>query len=240
MWNIWLWFVSAGWIYCMTVMSVILTVQLIIHWKEWNITRKLGAFTVLVLTFHVWEEWIIPGGFHYYYNISSAAELRDLYPMNELTDMITNFGGAIIWFILVQINKYERKMSFAILLFSYAEVAIHILGATSSQSILIEHGIYSGFYGPGLITALVCWLPLGIAYTVYFVKTRIKWKEILGGVITLVALSILLITIPETLLKSEDTPYVFENAGWYEQWTDETGELIDYTQINNLSGENNE
>ena len=221
----WLWFVESGWLYCMLIMSIILTVQLIVHWKDWPTLSKLGAFTVIVLTFHVWEEWTIPGGFHYYYNISSAAELRDRYPMNELTDMITNFGGALLWFILVQTGKYGRKMSFAVMLFSYAEVVIHLLGAASSQSLLLEQGVYSGFYGPGMITALVCWLPLGIAYTVYFVKTGIKKQDVIGGIAILIVLSTLLITLPENLLKSENTPYVFDNAGWYEQWTDETGEI---------------
>ena len=112
----WLWFVEKGWLYCMLIMGVVLTVQLIIHWKDWTFLRKMGAFTVIVLVFHVMEEWVMPGGFHYYYNISSDAILRDRYPMNELTDMITNFGGALIWFILVQTDKYERKMSFAVML----------------------------------------------------------------------------------------------------------------------------
>ena len=222
----WLWFVEKGWLYCMLIMGIILTVQLIVHWKDCNILRKLAAFTVIVLVFHVWEEWVIPGGFHYYYNLSSDAILRDRYPMNELTDMITNFGGALIWFILVQTNKYERKMSFAVMLFGYAEVIIHLLGATSSRTMLLENGIYSPFYGPGMLTALICWLPLAISYTVYFVKTHVKKWDVIGGVTVLVVLSMLLITMPESLLKNEDTPYVYDNAGWYEQWIDDSGEII--------------
>ena len=77
--------------------------------------------------------------------------------MNELTDMITNFGGAVLWFILVQTNKYERKMSFAVMLFGYAELAIHVLGASASRTLLLESGVYSPFYGPGLLTSIVCW-----------------------------------------------------------------------------------
>lgn len=30
----WLWFVESGWLYCMLIMSIILTVQLIVHWKD--------------------------------------------------------------------------------------------------------------------------------------------------------------------------------------------------------------
>ncbi len=221
----WYWFVKTGWLYVMLIMGVVLTVQLIVKRKEWSILRKLGAFTVIVLVFHVWEEWVIPGGFHYFYNISSEAILRDRYPMNELTDMITNFGGALIWFVLVQTDKYERKMSFGVMLFSFAEVVIHLLGATSSRALLLENGVYSPFYTPGLFTALVCWLPLGIAYIVYFAKTHIKKSDVFGGVIILAVLSVLLIIMPESLLKSEDTPYVYDNAGWYEQYIDENGAI---------------
>lgn len=226
----WLWFVEKGWLYCMLIMGVVLTVQLIIHWKDWTFLRKMGAFTVIVLVFHVMEEWVMPGSFHYYYNISSDAILRDRYPMNELTDMITNFGGALIWFILVQTDKYERKMSFAVMLFGYAEVAIHVLGASSSRTLLLESGVYSPFYGPGMLTALVCWLPLAVVYTAYFVKTRVKLRDVIGGGVILVVLSILLITMPESLLKNENTPYVFDNAGWYEQYIDESGAIINRSQ----------
>lgn len=226
----WYWFVETGWLYCMLVMGIILTIQLIVKWNDWNVLRKLGAFTVIVLVFHVWEEWVIPGGFHYYYNIASDAALRDRYPMNELTDMITNLGGALIWFVLVQTDKFERKMSFAIMMFSFAEVAIHLLGAASSRSLLLDYGIYSPYYTPGMLTALVCWLPLGITYVVYFVNTRINKWDVIGGVVILATLSMLLITLPEGLLKSEDNPYVFENAGWYEQYINDNGAIMKQNQ----------
>ena len=113
------------------------------------------------------------------------------------------------------------------MLFSFAEVAIHLLGAASSRALLLESGAYSPFYTPGMLTALVCWLPLGISYIVYFVKTHIKKWDVIGGVAILAVLSVLLITAPESLLKSEDTPYVYDNAGWYEQYIDDSGAIID-------------
>ena len=221
------WFFEWGWLYLMIIMSVILTVQLICHWKEWDTVRKLGAFTVIVLTFHVWEEWVIPGGFHYYYNIASEPELRDRYPMNLITDMITNFGGAVLWFILVEGNKYGRKMSFAVMVFSFAEAAIHLLGAASSRQMILDAGQYPPMYGPGMVTALVCWLPLGIACIVYFVKTGLHWKDAVSGILILICLSVLLIRIPESLLKDKNTSWRYANAGWYEQFIDDTGEIID-------------
>lgn len=61
----------------------------------------------------------------------------------------------------------------------------------------------------------------------YFVKTHIKKWDVIGGVAILAVLSVLLITAPESLLKSEDTPYVYDNAGWYEQYIDDSGAIID-------------
>ncbi|MGM9683425.1 MAG: hypothetical protein ACI3XQ_07490, partial [Eubacteriales bacterium] len=127
---------------------------------------------------------------------------------------------------LVQTNKYERKMSFAVMLFGYAELVIHMMGASASRTLLFESGLYSPFYGPGLLTAIICWFPLDIAYTVYFVKMKVKTRDVIGGVETLVVLSVLLIGMPESIWKSEDTPYVFDNAGWYERFIDENGAII--------------
>ncbi len=222
----WLWFVEWGWLYCMIIMSVVLVVQLIARWREWSALRKFSAFAVIVLTFHVWEEWVIPGGFHYIYNIGSDAILRDRYPMSELTDMITNFGGAIIWFALAEADRYGRKMHFGVTVFSYFEVVVHFLLAYQSMTAFAAEGIYTGFYAPGLVTALVCWLPLGIASTVWFVRNGIHWKDVVGGLAILALLTICLVNAPESLLKREDNPYSFDNAGWYERYVDAEGGIV--------------
>lgn len=224
--DVWYWFVEWGWLYVMLIMSIIGTVQLIANWKSWGALRKFGMFAVIVLTFHVWEEWVIPGGFHWIYNVSSDAALRNRYPMSELTDMITNFGGAIIWFVLAELDKYGRKMHFAVTVFSYFELAVHLFLAYNSMTTFYAEGIYTGFYAPGLVTAITCWLPLGIAGSVWFVKNGIGWKDVVGGLVILAVLTVCLVQLPENTLKNEDNPYAFDNAGWYEQYTDPDGSII--------------
>lgn len=199
-------------------MSIILTVQMIVHWNEWDVLRKLGAFTVIVLTFHVWEEWVIPGGFHYIYNIASNPSLRGRYPMSKITDMITNFGGAVLWFVLVQTRKYGRKMSFAVMIFSYFEFVIHLYLAHHSMNIFAAMEIHTGFYAPGLVTAICCWLPLAIAYTVWFVKNKVKLSDVIGGIAILIVFSVLLVNMPENLLKSTNNPYGWTDHGFYERY----------------------
>ncbi len=221
----WYWFVEWGWLYVMLVMSIILIVQLIIHWKSWSNLRKFGAFVVIVLTLHVWEEWVIPGGFHYIYNINSEALLRNRYPMNELTDMLTNFMGGLLWFILTETNTYGRKMHVCVTLFSYFEVFVHFLLAYQSMTYFYNIGIYTGFYAPGLITALLCWLPLGISGTVWLIKNKMTIKDLIGGIIILALCTIFMVNMPEKIFKSQHNPYIFDNAGWYEQYTTRNGEI---------------
>jgi hypothetical protein len=223
MFEVWRWFVGWGWLYAMVAMSVTLVVQMVVakaRGRGWGALRVLGALTVVVLTLHVWEEWVIPGGFHYIYNAGSDALLRDRYPMNEVTDMITNLGGALVWLVLVELDRYGRKMGFAVMLFGYFEFAVHNLLAYESMTMLYEAGVYSGFYAPGLFTAVACWLPLSAAHTAWFAKNGVGWKDAVGGVVILVVLSQLLVTAPENLIKSEDNPYAFPNAGWYERFID--------------------
>lgn len=215
MWNLWLWFVRWGWLYCMILMSCILIVQLITQWSKWDILTKLGAFTVIVLTLHVWEEWVIPGGFHIIYNLHSAYPSR--YPMSELTDMITNFGGGLLWFILTESKKFGRGMSLAVMLFSFFEFAIHNFLAIQSQAVFAAKDQFA-FYAPGLVTAALCWLPLGLAYVVYFVKNPPSWKDWLRGIIILVVFSQLFVSLPERLIKSQNNPYSFPNAGYYQKF----------------------
>ena len=41
----WLWFVEKGWLYCMLIMGVVLTVQLIIHWKDFFGRNSSGSLS---------------------------------------------------------------------------------------------------------------------------------------------------------------------------------------------------
>jgi hypothetical protein len=215
MWAFWLWFVRWGWLYCMIVMSCILTVQLVTQWSRWDTLTKLGAFTVIVLTLHVWEEWVIPGGFHIIYNIHSP--WPDRYPMNELTDMITNFGGGLLWFTLTECKHFNSGMGLAVMLFSFFEFAIHNFLAIQSQIIFAAKG-QMGFYAPGLVTAVFCWLPLGLAFVIYFYYHHPKWKAWLKGIVILIVASELLVKMPEGLIKQPHNPYSFPNAGYYQKF----------------------
>ncbi len=219
--NFWYWFVGTGWLYVMAGVGIFLTVWLARKWKKLDWCNRLGALAIIVLVFHVFEEWVFPGGFHYIYNEDSIAPER--YPMNQLTDMITNFAGAIVGVIVLFVWGLNTGAGLAISLFSLFEAVIHIVLASKSLSAYSAMG-QTAFYAPGLNTAFFGFLPLAIAYLLYFIfhKPKPNLKQWIGGILSLVLLSFLLVNLPEMLLKSEDSPYAFPTHGYYDAYINGT------------------
>jgi len=211
------WFIARGWLYAMIAIGVLMTVLLVKNWKKWDWLNRLGTIAVIVLVFHVWEEWVIPGGFHWIYNLGSA--FPDRYPMSQLTDMITNFGGAILGVVVLLVWGFRTESGIAIGAFSLFEFIVHMFLANKSITEFASAG-QTAFYAPGLVTASLGFLPVAIGYLVYFIKhkPRPKLRQWIGGVAALVGLSLLFVQLPEAILKDENSPYVFEDHGYYEQF----------------------
>lgn len=223
--NFWYWFVSTGWLYLMIGIGIFLSFWLAFHWKKYSWTNRLGSLAIIVLCFHVMEEWVLPGGFHFIYNLNADNPLLSSsnYPMNQVTDMITNLGGAIIGMVVLFVWGLNDGAGIAIGIFSLFEAVIHVYLASKSLSAFGPYG-QTAFYAPGLNTALFMFLPLFFAYVIHFSfrKKKPSWKAWVGGIASLGILSFLLVNLPEMLLKSEDSPYIFTNHGYYEQFIDGT------------------
>lgn len=219
------WFVGEGWLYLMMGIGIFVAVWLGIHWKRYSWTNRLGALAIIVLCFHVLEEWVLPGGFHFIYNLNAENPLQSSgnYPMSQLTDMITNLGAAVIGVVVLLIWGLNDGAGIAIGIFSLFEAIIHLVLAGKSLTAFGAYG-QSSFYAPGLNTALFMFLPLFFAYVVHFSfrKKKPSWKAWLGALISLASLSFLLVNLPEMLLKSENSPFAFENHGYYEQFINGT------------------
>ena len=215
----WYWFAGTGWLYLMVGIGIFLSIWLAVHWKKYDWCNRLGTIAIIVLCFHVWEEWVMPGGFHYIYNEASPEALRGQYPMNQLTDMITNLGGAIVGMVVLFVWGLNTGAGIAISLFSLFEAVIHLVLAGKSLNAFADVG-QTAFYAPGLNTALFMFLPLAITYLLYFIfhTPKPNWKQWLGGLLSLVVLSFLLVNLPEMLLKNENSPYAFPTHGYYDQF----------------------
>lgn len=177
----------------------------------------MGSLALIVLVFHVWEEWVLPGGFHYIYNLGSA--FPDRYPMSQLTDMITNFGGALLGLVVLLVWGFRTEASIAIGIFSLFEAVVHTIPAGKSLAVFGPAG-QRLFYAPGLVTVCLGFLPVGVGQLLTVIRSRPRpsARQWILGIAALVVLSLALVQLPEALLKDDRSPYPFENHGYYTQF----------------------
>lgn len=210
------------WLYVMTAIGAYLSWLIYKNRKNWSTLNILCTLAVVVLVLHVIEEWVLPGGLHYSYNIDHGSSILSCYPMNRLTDMITNFGGVLLGCIVLKFWGFRKPAGISIMLFSAFEVVIHIVIGINSMR---TFGIYGQniVYSPGLITSLFGFLPICIALAVYLLKkeNRPKMKQWIMAVVAMFGFCFLLINLPEMVLGDENSPYAFTDRGYYEQFSEE-------------------
>jgi hypothetical protein len=208
------------WLYVMAGISVYLSWLIYKNRKNWSALQILCTLAVIVLVLHVLEEWVLPGGLHYSYNISHGSAVLSRYPMNRLTDMITNFGGVVLGIVVLKIWGFRKPAGIAIMLFSLFEVVIHVAIGISSLQTFGPYGMNT-LYSPGLITSLFGFLPVaaGLAITLFKSAPRPNLRQWVMAVATMFALCFLLINLPEDLLGSEASPYAFTNRGYYARYS---------------------
>lgn len=210
----------AVWLYVMGGIAVILGVKIYQNRKKWSRLTILCTLAIIVLVLHVLEEWVLPGGLHYSYNIDHGSAILSRYPMNRLTDMITNFGGVVLGCVVLKIWGFRKPAGVAIMLFSAFEVVIHIVIGFTSLNTFGAYGMNT-LYSPGLATSLFGFLPItaGLAKELFWSgHTRPTGKQWVMAVAAMFGFCFLLINLPEMVLGDENSPYAFTHRGYYEQY----------------------
>ncbi len=208
------------WLYVMAAMGMILGVRIWKNRKKWDKINILCALAIIVLILHVIEEWVLPGGLHYSYNIAHGSTLLSRYPMNRLTDMITNFGAVVLGCIVLKVWGFRKSSAIAVMLFCGFELVIHISIGIQDMTIFAAYGMNT-LYSPGLITSLFGFLPVGVGLAVCLFRTKAERPKFAHWVMAIAAtalLCFLLINLPEDLLGREDSPYAFTDRGYYERF----------------------
>lgn len=224
--NAWL----SVWLYAMVAIAIVLGIQIYKNRKTWDKINILCTLAVIVLVLHVLEEWVFPGGLHYSYNIDHGSATLSRYPMNRLTDMITNFGGVILGCIVLKFRGFRKPAGVAVMLFSAFEVVIHIVIGITSMKTFGNYGMKI-IYSPGLVTSLFGFLfiVIGLARELFFSGKKCPTiKQWVIAVAVMFGFCFLLINLPEMVLGDEKSPYAFTDRGYYEQYGEQ------YETDNNL------
>lgn len=210
------------WIYVMLAIGMGLTMLVVKNRYNWTKINILCALGIVVLVLHVVEEWYIPGGLHYLYNVTGKSQSLSNYPMNMLSDMITNFSGVILGSAVLLCGGFRKPASIVIMLISGFEVLVHIVTGIGSMNIFGSYG-QNLLYSPGLVTSLFGFLPICIALAKELFKRdgRPTWKQWIMGIAATICVMFLCVNLPEMLCADKDSPYKFSDRGYYERFAEE-------------------
>lgn len=212
------------WLYVLVGIASYLAYLIWKNHKLWDRFTVLCTFAIIVLVLHVIEEWVLPGGLHYSYNLSHGSDLLSTYPMNRLSDMITNFGAVVLGTVVLKIWGFRKPAGIAIMLFSLFELIIHVIIGINDMNLFAEYGMQT-LYSPGLVTSVFGFLPVAVGlFKELYLKKDEKKPTIVQHIMAVAAtvlLCFLLINLPEMLIGTKDNPYKFTDRGYYEQFAEE-------------------
>ncbi len=218
------------WIYFMCAVAAVVAVFLIVNWNTWPLGAKAGAFGVIIMPLHVIEEWKLPGGLHYFYNVmlgpkESDSQHLDRYPMSRFTDMITNIGMQffpLLYLVLSLVTNLSTELAIGIMLFSFTEVFAHTFAGIVCMRWYRKAGKRT-IYNPGFGTSYLLFLPAGIYLAVHMPTWTVgNW---IGGIIALLVILICCVPLAERpfknwVVKQGGDTFAFKSPRYFKQFTE--------------------
>lgn len=213
------------WIYFMSVLGIATAIYLALNWNVLPLGAKAGAFGAIIMPLHVIEEWKLPGGLHYIYNVifgskKMGSAYLDRYPMSRLTDMVTNIGLELFPLAFLGLSLaagLSSEMAVCICLFCFLEVVAHTIVGIYSFLRYRRAGKRS-IYCPGVGTSYLLFLPAGIYLASAMPRlTVMNW---IGALIAFAVMCICCVPLTETplkkwVLKQENNEFAFGSPKYY-------------------------
>lgn len=209
-------YITSGWLLFNTAVGGAVGFYLFSNWKTLDVPKKILSIFAIFVPLHQIEEYALPGGFSYIYNLESAS-------LTPLSAMVTNTVALLL--IVLVLWKFADKtwaLMFAAI-FAFGQLATHFSEAQTS----LEHFGSAGqtlLYAPGFFTSVVLLVPLAIFSIVYLVRQRSSllinakntFKHI--GIALLATLVIVggTILIPQLIFSGTTQEFGF--AGYYERF----------------------
>lgn len=215
------WWTHRAWIKFGCLISVIMVAAILICWQRWSMELKIVASIAALIPIHVLEEWVFPGGFHYQYNCVMKSDHPECYPMNRLSDMLTNLIATLMYVVLTAGCCAQGKVSDGIILGTMIFCGLEFFMHTMFGCVMYKKFKDCGkttIYGPGSITAYFGFTVLGILCAFCLKWTQLTLLDWSVALAILLFIGVGCILLPENLLKSKNHPLKFENNGYYDRF----------------------
>ena len=173
--------------------------------------QLLSAANLVALMAHQYEEYVYPGYFPGQFNrcLFKSDSPRN-YPLNQQTAMVINTCLAYPFYVAPVLVPRTRRLGLAPVLVGWTQIVLH--------GIVLPRKAGAA-YGPGIATALLLHLPIGIGYLRAVGREgRISRADWAFGVAGAIGSAVFGVAVPNMLMKDRDSPYAFtaDQMGPYE------------------------
>ncbi len=201
-------FILKAWLYLAFMLAGAMTMYLYVNRKELSIQKSLFGCVIISLPFHMAEERVLPGGFHWIYN--------KVFPGNIVQTQLGVFVCNVLVLIVLMIVfwKIADKAWTSVFgaLFCLAEFIHH-----SREAVIAMRMFDTPFpYSPGWITSIAQFV-ICVALVVWLIKSKsLSLKSFLAGVLATVMLSACCVATPVFIFNDSDYHYL--DNGYFEQF----------------------
>lgn len=207
---------SRYWLFAEFAFAAIMLILLIVNWNTWDTATKFCCTIPIFIAIHVVEEWLLPGGFHYQYNLFYKSANPDRYPLNQKSDMFINFGATIFYSILTFCPINNGLVAMAVF-FGFAESMIHTVFGIKMKKTFKEQGKRT-IYGPGTLTAYLYFITLGVCGIIYICQSTFDTSCIITLLVCVVITVGVFIVGLEKLFSNPNSVYAHHSAGYFEKY----------------------
>ena len=179
-------------IHILSVITACTTVYALLNWNSISTLQQLVFLFAIALTLHEWEEMHYPGGFVEMIVSKLKLPLQDLNTPKLILFLVTVFIAFVPLFF-----PNVAWLAMAPLLVGVVEAIAHTAATRMNPS--------GRFYSPGMVTALVCMLPVSI-YGIYFIVSNGLMQPI-EWLYSLLYLFVPLIVAQATIVRSTGMKY---------------------------------
>jgi len=204
------------WPYSTVAFGACVFAVLVTNWNVWPEEQKLVAAIYVLVPFHTWEEWRLPGGFAYQYNLLSGSLMPDRYPMNQLTDTLT-ISGAMCFGTCLLVHGVTPAILISQAVFALAKVAMHLDFGVRMRRRFWAKGKRS-IYNPGLATAVLGLVPILARSIALLLRIKLAPVDFLTALVLSGVLGTLIL-LPKRLPQMDSAEMVFD-MGYYSRFAD--------------------
>ena len=199
-------FILKLWLYLAFAMAGAIGCYLWEHRNTICVSKLLTGLMLITLPFHMFEERIYPGGFHYIYGM--------IFGMTQTQLVMLSCNVTVLLFYTWLFVKKGDEPCVAVMscLFGSLEFVMHLYEGIVSLRTFPEMGLP---YSPGFVVTLVMMLPVSVYGATQLTKQKLLTpKTVLKGFALMIFIAITMVLLPNIIFNN--SAYPFPNNGLYD------------------------